>query len=1329
MVRMKSYILLSFLVAIQFSMLYAQQQTQETPANHAAWFKAIPLIDAQTPEWAVQMYRHSEDFVKVVEAYEQYYKTNPFEKTLHTQNYKHWKHIVEPYVEADGKVHKPSDVDIFNTYANRRAHNNRNTNIWNNIGPNRTYAADGSMDQRLNQANAYCLAVAPSNHSIVYVSTEPGSLFKSLDKGLTWEAMSLDAAFNSALDMKVDRNDPNTLYLGSGTGIYKSTDGAQTFDQVHVASGTIEQFLIDVQNGQIIYAATSTGLLKSMDAGASWTTIYTGQVYDIEAMPGSSDSLYISVKNDVAKRPEIYKSTNGGATWELKDNGFYSPSDLSVAQVFGCKIGVTPADPNRIYAGIIASGKTGDNGWIGVYYSTDGGETWQEDSGFDGAPYASGNDVNTNWYVAGYASGYHQGWYNFDLDVSHTNPDKFWIGTIWFCESANKGANFEYIRGTRGLNMHADIQDIDVVGDEIWVCSDGGVNFSNDSCHTMDIRMNGIYASNMWEFGQGWNEDVYVGGRYHNGDVAYHENYGLGNTLFLGGAESPTGYVNQMENKKTHFKDITDRLLPDSLNIPNVNMTNLGMYPTSSYIDFASSEVEWHPYHANKLFLGKGKVFYSSQNGGSSFDTLHVFNGDVRKFEISRDDPNVIYCIVKESTAIRKIYRTEDGGQNFVEISTPPYNSGNWQNLSFTLNPFDKNEIWVASNTSSNGNKIFSSVDGGQTWTNRYDMQLEGEKIMDLLYHASDEGDIIYCLTRDGFFYYDKDAASWQVFDAGLPALHRGFKMLPFYRDKKIRLATSKGIWEAEFIRKNKTQVMPYVMQDSVFCGRDTIALECHSIVNHAGALWSWNIMPSPSYISNANIRNPKIVLDQEGDYSIALSIEQNGQTITDTFENVITLNDKCKVDSTAGNSLKTLTNGDYMVAQNANLSNLTHFTVSGWWKPDGSQQGFSALFSSGDWCAHCDYTEGLIISYFGDKLWYKWPGNSDNWGSNSGLVIPIDEWSHVALVIEPTQATLYLNEQKYVHVKDLNPGEFNNIFIGYGHYSKSFKGEIDEVAMWSRALNEDEIRLLRHRILEIDDLNDPALIAYYQFNQSLSSGLILDKAHFYHGTIQQDAYLTTSTAPVGIGVSEQHTITGPGLVDFGATGLSLLFPQAGPYPDGDVVVTRIGQLPDSIPFAHATNKAYFVINNYGSNETFNAIEEISIQLAPNASILASGTSLSSRASNAHLNNWTVADPEGDEINLSTDRIVFNQNLNINSAQQLYFTPKFVWIGEVNSDWDNPLNWSTHEVPILSSDVLIPAGKAYYPVVDKTVNIHTLEVREGAALYVQEGTQFHVITD
>ncbi|MEL6989736.1 MAG: LamG-like jellyroll fold domain-containing protein, partial [Bacteroidota bacterium] len=345
----------------------------------------------------------------------------------------------------------------------------------------------------------------------------------------------------------------------------------------------------------------------------------------------------------------------------------------------------------------------------------------------------------------------------------------------------------------------------------------------------------------------------------------------------------------------------------------------------------------------------------------------------------------------------------------------PNYSGGSWRNLSFTFNPFNEDEIWLASNSSSNGNKLFRSLDGGLTWTNYYNSMLVDEGIKDMIYHASLEGDILYIMTNNNFFYYDVLNQQWHSYNNGLPVEHRGFMILPFYKEGKIRMASAKGIWEIPFLRSTKILSNPIASVDSSYCVRDTIQLESFSITQQDDIDWNWNVEPAPIYMSDVNARNPKVVLGNPGTYDLNFTIDNGIETHSKVIENFIHVANACNADSIPGNNLSINADGDFAVSESYHLNNVTHFSITGWWKPNGNQEGFAAIVSNGEWCAHCDSPIGLIFDYFGNRLWYRWPGTSNSWGSNSGIQIPLNEWSYVALTIEPTKASLYLNDQKYV--------------------------------------------------------------------------------------------------------------------------------------------------------------------------------------------------------------------------------------------------------------------------------------------------------------------------
>jgi Concanavalin A-like lectin/glucanases superfamily len=427
-----------------------------------------------------------------------------------------------------------------------------------------------------------------------------------------------------------------------------------------------------------------------------------------------------------------------------------------------------------------------------------------------------------------------------------------------------------------------------------------------------------------------------------------------------------------------------------------------------------------------------------------------------------------------------------------------------------------------------------------------------------------------------------------------------------------------------------------------------------------------------------------------------------------------------CIVDKTPGKSLSTAADGDYAVCQQFNRDSIRNFTITGWWKPNGAQSGFAALASSGDWCAHCLDTEGLIIDYFGTKLWYKWPGVGNTWGNNSGLTIPLNEWSYIALTIEPTKATLYLNDQKYIHNRTLYAGCIQDLFLGYGHYDRSFKGEIDEVTVWNRTLNEDEIRLIRHLTKEGQVQNDGTLISYYQFDGVNSIGMITDKTGGDHAVLHQNASLVTSSAPIASGASSMLTINGAGTYNFGG-GLDLSFANSGTYPGGKVVVSRLDTRPNIIATQNPSASSYWIMNNYGTNGTFTALNELKFKNIGVITPLTTAPQLNlhRRVENGHVGSWNSID-NGDLLNSGGYDIKYNSGLVMQTDGQFMIdnVAGIGWIGAQNYNWDNPHNWGTGSVPKESDEVIIPAFCPYFPRVNISTIVKFILLQKNASLEV-----------
>ena len=1235
-----------------FGIISLTAQSQYHPENY---LKTIPEITASTPTWAKKMYSSNPNVYEIDELYIDFYKINPFEKTTHTQNYKHWRPKIDQFVNINGNIVLPTKAKIDDKV--RWAKNKRNTGVrtanWTNIGPFETYQ-HGTTTPRSIQSNVYSMDQSELYPDFLVAGTESGGVFKSSDRGLNWSPIGWNYELSGGhTAIQIHPTDTNNILVRANSDIYQSTDGGTTWVSIlYLGSGKAAyEIKFHPTQADTIFVVGSAGLHRTYDGGTTWTQIYTDNCFDITFHTSSADTVYLLKENANAVRTEFFRSDDGGITWTLKDNGWYTPSDPNNAMVRGGKIGISAADPNIVYVGLIDEGKSGDNGWIGVYRSFNKGDNWTNPQGQDGSPYQA---TNTNpWNVAAYNNGYHQGFYNFDMIVSDINPGKILVGTVRLSESTDFAQSF-----TLTHYGHADIQDMEKLGSEVWIASDGGIDYAADdyaSAATRESRKRGIIGSNFWGFGAGWNYDILFGGKYHNGNSLYYQTYSVGDYHHINGVEEATGYVHPMDKKvyNGYSNGVEVRGVPENFGDNSASYPTLALKPNESYWESNSSNLIFDNRYANWMYMGNENKFWKSTNNGATFVALSNFGIDSRVLETvqSRSNPNVFYAVVKPSgTSARRIYRTINGGNSWLMCANVPTNNRN--KLEITINPSDENELWVVCNDGSNGNDVFKTTNGGTSWTNMSSATINDEHFVDIYYQGG-TNDVVYIVGRNTMFYYDINASDWQPFDNGFSLDIKPQQLKPFYRDGKLRLATNgRGIWETPLEEQNFTPIaQPITHADSVFCSRDTVQFDCFSILNHSGATWKWTFSPAPLYVSSVNIRNPKVVFGGNGNYTVTLEVtDGNGNTDTKTINDMVTVDNRCNVDTLPITALNLTASGDY--AQTPSFDEtVTHFTMTAWIKPNGIQSDFSGIVMNDVNAAGLNFRGG------NNTLGYHWAGGA--WWWDSGLIPPSDEWSHVALVATPTSLTIYLNGVAATHNINLSPVDLNGMKIGSykGWASRNYRGEIDEVAIWKRALTMDEIRLMRHLTKDKIIDSDADLMAYYQFNES--SSIILDKTNnLNHAVFSGNADLVTSTAPIGSGTSEKQLIQQAGQYDFADVGLEMTIPM-GVNPNGEVVVSRIHHAPiDSLPNTNHHLGDYWIINNYGSNQSFSALTELKLSTRDNAIPpffnYPGDITLFQRDENQHLKQWSEL-CRAATVNQGTDNyFTFTDSCDLMSFGQLH---------------------------------------------------------------------------
>src|SRR6185312_4775335 len=211
--------------------------------------------------------------------------------------------------------------------------------------------------------------VLEGSDGILYMSTTQSGIYKSLDQGATWEPAgagiggSLPATADAVRAFAQDPATPSKLYVGTGDGLYRSSDGGDSWTLSNTGRPypwEVDALAIDPEAPATLYAGDDGVVYKSVDGGATWAAASSGLtapvvplIHAIAVDPHNSGVVFAAPYGN-----GLFKSVDGGASWVESDTGMGKADIYSVA--------VDPADSNLVYVSAI----------MGIYKSSDGGSTW-----------------------------------------------------------------------------------------------------------------------------------------------------------------------------------------------------------------------------------------------------------------------------------------------------------------------------------------------------------------------------------------------------------------------------------------------------------------------------------------------------------------------------------------------------------------------------------------------------------------------------------------------------------------------------------------------------------------------------------------------------------------------------------------------------------------------------------------------------------------------------------------------------------------------------------------------------------------------------------------
>lgn len=832
--------------------------------------------------------------------------------------FRRWSAAYRDYVTPDGLIELPTveeyaaKVDAMNKKTSLR-NAVPGTPIWRNIGPNRTYEnKNGEIKRKDSQVCVFRIAVSRSDKNTLYCGTETGVVFKTIDHGKTWEPCASEHNFGGSIySIAIDPEDKNIVYVGGGPWLWKSVDGGEHWSRCEGISYRVNSIRIDPLDRRRITVAAGGGsdnnagggFYISTDGGASFICTISGTCFDHELQPGNSDRIYL-VRRNISSWASLYISDDGGVTWQTS-----TMPDVVSSMICGrLAVSEAPGGENYVYALVTCDANGLDQGPIGgkgtpyILCSKDAGVTWENQTDKGGKYY----DITFS-PIMDNAGG--QGFFDMMIGASATDPSNVLFGLTSLYRSTQEGVcNYRdhAIGGyQRSDLMHCDIQDIAVhpCGDT-WICNDGGIKYSSDFFATEgEDRYDGIYASDYQGLGVGWNEDVMAAGRWHNGDVVHAASYGEGNSLHVGGVEIATGYVMKSNPWKVYFTDASTRIMPREMDGTVEEDFRTWFSDKKPYEALRiNGEIITDPRYALKVFLQDmtdNWGGYLSYDEGASFQKVFDSEGeDFYSFAFARTNPDRMYIV-----GAWNLWRSDDGGETF-DICTQPFPITD-DYIHFTrvvVDPNNENHLLVICNDRNGA--VNESFDGGDSWL-EFDLANISDKKIHQIILVGDEFGSCYVTSYDGAYVYFRDNTMRDFIDysSGLNPGARISKVVPFYKNGVLRMATSQGLWEAPLYHQNFTPVAQ-PMALNLGSGNLTanpqkqVQLDSYSIVRQdENTRWHWSFYPQPQYVSDADVRNPVVVFGKPGSYDITLTVTTPAGTSSRTIKDMIIIDSGTSVE------------------------------------------------------------------------------------------------------------------------------------------------------------------------------------------------------------------------------------------------------------------------------------------------------------------------------------------------------------------------------------------------------------------------------------------------
>ena len=708
---------------------------------------------------------------------------------------------------------------------------------WSNTGPIQfPVNVSGQVDGmgRVSQIKFHV-----SNPGRVYAVSASGGLYISNDTGRNWTPTPGTEVLptTSCSSVCIDYTNDNIIYLSTGDdnyyndgyGIYKSTDGGNTFNPANVNIGNrmAVDIIMDPLNHNTLVAATTDGIWRTTNGGASWTETFVGGAFkSLKQRPGSNTTLY------AATGTKFYRSTNMGATWVNITAGIVVPSGNE-----GIRIAVTAADSNLVFLGTT-------DGYGEILKSTNGGTSFIN-------IYTSSTQCIV-CYDSTITSG-SQGYYNFNLTVNPVNANELLLVSHCVWRSTDGGLTWSW-RTQWYDQVHTDMHDIEFDPFNLnmrFNANDGGVWLSRDPQATVwETRSTGLAATEMYHAAQSpVDRQMISAGTQDNGEL-YFDGVWKCNRGGDWGARCGMDYLG---NSTVYYDNGFRRSLQPLAGDQPYN---------APFTTTPKFNIEFLPSAHNVAFIGTDSVWRSMDinNVNPSWTFLGTLNEDIRGVASCRADNNILYAVTDNGHLMRWD-NAMSATPTFITLTTPAATN---VMASVATNKYNANIVYLSC-----GNKIYRSVNKGASWGN-ITGALPSLNILKVIADEYSTNERLF-VCEGNYVYYKDNSTAWTLTN-GLPTIMSISDMM-IYNDSTsasiLRIGTyGRGSWECNILN-NLPPSGSFASNQQSICPGDTVRY--HKNIYGTYTSFSWSFPGGVPSTSTAD--SPVVVYPSVGLYNATLTV------------------------------------------------------------------------------------------------------------------------------------------------------------------------------------------------------------------------------------------------------------------------------------------------------------------------------------------------------------------------------------------------------------------------------------------------------------------------